>query len=1230
MSEEDKERRLSEFINSYAQQGLFSVCDVVWNHVATNTPWLKDQSDASFNLSNSPHLRPAYCLDRALHRLHRRAMRRCDVINTEEDVDKIIDDLKRKVLPGLKLWEFFVVDIPDQISEFQRLVSAPESVRDAVPIEHQHHPCSNALTDECIIAGDGRRGSKKVRMGCALQLIGKSKESVQEKCVAFRRAIDRFNQSHFEQWKVDQTAILKSLRAALIYERIDPAGPRLDFVDEKSPLFPKYFTTVKDVPYQRPEMPDDEDEDEIVHDLSVDGANNLACANAGWVMGASNTLDITSPAQRIYLRRQLIVWSDCVRLRYGAKPEDSPFLWDHMKKYTVQTARLFHGFRLDNCHTTPLPVARYLLQAARSVRPNLFVCAELFVEPEAAVSYCEQLGLTCLIGEAMQASDASVLASRVYEYSGGSRNAIGSFFPEVVSLAQEPFLHSTKPPVFLYGKTPRNMFLECSHDNETPAEKRTAVDALPNAALVATTNCTIGSVLGYDQLVPHRIDVVTEKRIYSDESVGGGIELCKERLNELHQGLWSKGYTEFHIHQEGPLIMMVRHNPENHKSVYTLVHTAFSAHPAPLNSFPRFAISGEFVEELFVGLVRADKSHWERDETFINGLVPTLYWPHSNPTTKPTTAMYNIVDGDLVLTKFPPGSILSLSTRLPTSVALAKQKLQDPMNMEDLETILSQLSLVDLNKILFRCSVEDEAGTYNIPGWGNMTYSGLAGAILCFNTVPESSTVSHPICDNIRAGPWLIDFMSDRLGSYPILQRWMRKMQAFLKDFYSFLQPKYIHWYLTHLYHRSLQRVFSQMSPFIQEGCSFTKALALCSVQVYGAIRSAPLRYLEGKAGRLSPSMSAGLPHFSEGYMRSWGRDTFIALRGLMLVTGRFDEALDLILAFASCLRHGLIPNLLSGGENPRFNARDATWWFAQAVQDYCQFVYPENPTAAVKFLQETKTLRYFPHDAQEAPREEKFSSLAEILQEILEKHAAGIHFREWNAGQQIDAHMRDEGFNINITCDPLTGFIHGGNRWNCGTWMDKMGEYEEAGNRGVPATPRDGADVEIIGLLASTLRWLSSLEQHGFSQTPLVVGKTAERWTYGQWHELIVQSFEKHFFVPSRGDNDGEYSLDLSLISRRGIYKDTVGASDANSDYMFRPNLCVAMVVAPELFNAAHAVEVLGNVTKYLAGPLGMVTLDPSHPRYAPFYDTQSTDGFYLAKGFNYHQGPVSISLLL
>lgn len=94
-----------------------------------------------------------------------------------------------------------------------------------------------------------------------------------------------------------------------------------------------------------------------------------------------------------------------------------------------------------------------------------------------------------------------------------------------------------------------------------------------------------------------------------------------------------------------------------------------------------------------------------------------------------------------------------------------------------------------------------------------------------------------------------------------------------------------------------------------------------------------------------------------------------------------------------------------------------------------------------------------------------------------------------------IDEHMNDSGILINISQIVIhnfsgfnvtayihqeTGLIYGGNRWNCGTWMDKMGSSSRAGNKGQPATPRDGAAVELQGLALYVAESLDRLATQG------------------------------------------------------------------------------------------------------------------------------------------------------
>jgi len=138
-----------------------------------------------------------------------------------------------------------------------------------------------------------------------------------------------------------------------------------------------------------------------------------------------------------------------------------------------------------------------------------------------------------------------------------------------------------------------------------------------------------------------------------------------------------------------------------------------------------------------------------------------------------------------------------------------------------------------------------------------------------------------------------------------------------------------------------------------------------------------------------------------------------------MLVTGRFEDARKVFLAFKKHCKQGLIPNFIPDQLwQPAYNAVDATLWFVNAVLQYLKY------TDDFKFVQE---------------------QLWETLKTIIEKHAGGT------------------AFNIKVDSDGLLS--HGSQL----TWMD-------AAVDGQPVTPRAGKAVEVQALWYNALKIMELL----------------------------------------------------------------------------------------------------------------------------------------------------------
>ncbi len=166
--------------------------------------------------------------------------------------------------------------------------------------------------------------------------------------------------------------------------------------------------------------------------------------------------------------------------------------------------------------------------------------------------------------------------------------------------------------------------------------------------------------------------------------------------------------------------------------------------------------------------------------------------------------------------------------------------------------------------------------------------------------------------------------------------------------------------------------------------------------------------------GESQKAIIAGYPWFEP-----WGRDTFISLPGLTLVTGRFSDAKKILQNFMVTLKEGMIPNFVADKNGvPVYNTVDGTLWYVNAVLQYLKY------TGDFEFVK---------------------SAFWENLQSIIEYHQRGTMF-----GIRLD----EDGL-----------LLHGPRL----TWMDAVVD-------GDMITPRSGKAVEIQALWYNTLKTMELL----------------------------------------------------------------------------------------------------------------------------------------------------------
>ncbi|KHJ44242.1 hypothetical protein D918_05594 [Trichuris suis] len=715
-----------------------------------------------------------------------------------------------EVYPRTKIHELFQVNVEALVKIFKEKIAA----------EGQSSSSSTEQQGSLHIIQDMEynRLSSTVDMDLALLLFNQTQDKTLPEAERQQICVQKFQQC---LWHLNNEAARKcwdNLRHGVenlanyvsMQQEKENGTKRLKHSD-KLPLFPQYFTQPKTSTKW-------EEDEEIMH--SPDQRKYIMLKN-GWVPNEGFPQTTVEPKSQAYFRRDVHCWTHSVKLRYGNCPNDCKYLWERMEKYTCSVAKIFHGINVVDLLSSPIHVCEHMLKLVRKIRPNAYICAKLDADTKNVSRIINRLGLVGVIQSTASVHQPHELASLLKRYGG---KPVGSFLR-----APLPLLLPSSVPIFVFDmalddesplktRTPvdvlptatllaatRRPYGSCRGIDELVSDK---IDATERHKLYCSWNEGANGVQINWTMENHSPGYVNAKT---------GVIRGRQAINRMHTFLSQGEFTEVQVEQKCEnMIVVHRRSPLLAQSVIIAVRNCFWMEDKERREFVApIVITGNLEEILYEGALQErkpprgpkvpakminekNKTGMPEESTYLKGqmqyelFLKEMASLFDSGTIEIITRTQSSVK-EIDFIRFKAGAVIAMLVSMPKEnriamstlrkelaridvITLPPESLQEIADFRsteaapDLKSLVRNISLPDYNRVLFRCENEqlrDEysVGAYGIAGIGKLTYCGLHNIVYHLNKMRLLNNIDHPLCEHLRQGDWLPDYITKRLSA---------------------------------------------------------------------------------------------------------------------------------------------------------------------------------------------------------------------------------------------------------------------------------------------------------------------------------------------------------------------------------------------------------------------------------------------------------------------------------